>query len=46
MVDGPPEWIGTYRRVRFTGTTGSTFTAWPLDDGGVLARAGSEAAWQ
>jgi tRNA-2-methylthio-N6-dimethylallyladenosine synthase len=34
MLDGPPEWIGTYRRVRFTGTTGSTFTAvgeaaWP-----------------
>ena len=35
LLDGPPEWIGTYRRVRFTGTTGSTFTAWPL-----------EAAWQ
>jgi tRNA-2-methylthio-N6-dimethylallyladenosine synthase len=31
MLDGPPEWIGTYRRVRFTGTTGSTFTAWPLE---------------
>jgi tRNA-2-methylthio-N6-dimethylallyladenosine synthase len=31
MLDGPSEWIGTYRRVRFTGTTGSTFTAWPLD---------------
>jgi len=31
LVDGPEEWIGTYRRVRFTGTTGSTFTAWPAD---------------
>ncbi|HMG18917.1 MAG TPA: tRNA (N6-isopentenyl adenosine(37)-C2)-methylthiotransferase MiaB [Gemmatimonadales bacterium] len=28
LLDGPVEWIGTYRRVRFTGTTGSTFTAW------------------
>ena len=27
LLDGPPEWIGTHRRVRFTGTTGSTFTA-------------------
>jgi tRNA-2-methylthio-N6-dimethylallyladenosine synthase len=27
LLDGPDEWIGTYRRVRFTGTTGSTFTA-------------------
>ena len=26
LVDGPDEWLGTYRRVRFTGTTGSTFT--------------------
>jgi tRNA-2-methylthio-N6-dimethylallyladenosine synthase len=25
LVDGPDEWIGSYRRVRFTGTTGSTF---------------------
>jgi tRNA-2-methylthio-N6-dimethylallyladenosine synthase len=31
LVDGPDEWIGTYRHVRFTGTTGSTFTAWPVD---------------
>ncbi len=31
LVDGPDEWIGTYRLVRFTGTTGSTFTAWPVD---------------
>jgi tRNA-2-methylthio-N6-dimethylallyladenosine synthase len=46
LLDGPAEWIGTYRRVRFTGTTGSTFTAWPLDDYAVLARAGGEAAWR
>jgi len=31
LVDGPDEWMGTYQRVRFTGTTGSTFTAWPVD---------------
>ena len=29
LLAGPPEWIGTYRSVRFTGTTGSTFTAVP-----------------
>ena len=27
LLEGPPEWIGAYRRVRLTGTTGSTFTA-------------------
>jgi tRNA-2-methylthio-N6-dimethylallyladenosine synthase len=31
LLEGPTEWIGTYKRVRFTGTTGSTFTAWPVD---------------
>lgn len=31
LVEGPAEWIGSYRRVRLTGTTGSTFTAWPHD---------------
>lgn len=31
LVDGPDEWVGTYRRVRLTGTTGSTFTAWPVE---------------
>jgi tRNA-2-methylthio-N6-dimethylallyladenosine synthase len=31
LFDGPSEWIGSFRRVRFTGTTGSTFTAWSLD---------------
>ena len=27
LLAGPAEWIGTYRTVRLTGTTGSTFTA-------------------
>ena len=36
LVDGPDDWIGSYRRVRLTGTTGSTFTGWPLDREGVL----------
>ena len=27
LVEGPEAWIGTYARVRFTGTTGSTFSA-------------------
>jgi len=27
ILDGPAEWIGTYRTVRFTGTTGATFSA-------------------
>jgi tRNA-2-methylthio-N6-dimethylallyladenosine synthase len=31
LVDGPDEWIGSYRRVRFTGTTGSTFMGWPIE---------------
>ena len=31
LLEGPAEWTGTYRKVRFTGTTGSTFTAWPVD---------------
>jgi tRNA-2-methylthio-N6-dimethylallyladenosine synthase len=30
LLEGPDEWIGSYRRVRFTGTTGSTFTAAPV----------------
>ncbi len=30
LLEGPDVWIGTYRRVRLTGTTGSTFTGWPL----------------
>ncbi|HEV8265697.1 MAG TPA: tRNA (N6-isopentenyl adenosine(37)-C2)-methylthiotransferase MiaB [Gemmatimonadales bacterium] len=39
LVEGPDEWIGTYRRVRFTGTTGSTFTAWPIERHGEEALA-------
>jgi tRNA-2-methylthio-N6-dimethylallyladenosine synthase len=31
LLDGPEAWIGTYRRVRFTGTTGSTFSATPVE---------------
>ena len=30
LVAGPDAWIGGYRSVRFTGTTGSTFTAHPV----------------
>ena len=30
ILEGPDSWIGTYRRVRFTGTTGATFTAVPV----------------
>src|SRR5467141_1112925 len=30
LIAGPDSWIGGYRDVRFTGTTGSTFTAVPL----------------
>ena len=32
LVDGPDGWVGTYRHVRLTGTTGSTFTAWPVGE--------------
>jgi tRNA-2-methylthio-N6-dimethylallyladenosine synthase len=47
MLDGPSEWIGTYRRVRFTGTTGSTFTAVTTVPPLRVAERGSggEAAW-
>jgi tRNA-2-methylthio-N6-dimethylallyladenosine synthase len=31
LVDGPDDWVGSYRRVRFTGTTGSTFIARPVE---------------
>jgi tRNA-2-methylthio-N6-dimethylallyladenosine synthase len=31
LVDGPDAWIGKYRRVRLTGTTGSTFTGSALE---------------
>ncbi len=48
LLDGPAEWIGTYRRVRFTGTTGSTFTAVAAVPPLRVAERGSggEAAWQ
>ena len=55
LLEGPAEWIGTYRRVRFTGTTGSTFTAWPIEDYAVAnvpplriaeSGPGGEAAWR
>ena len=41
ILDGPAEWIGTYRTVRFTGTTGATFSAVPVEaaaEGGRIAR--------
>ena len=49
LLDGPAAWIGTYRRVRFTGTTGSTFTAWPVEENASTAapqRGMGEAAWR
>jgi len=48
LLDGPAEWIGTYRQVRFTGTTGSTFTAVTAVPPLRMAERGSggEVAWQ
>lgn len=40
LMQGSDEWIGTYRRVRLTGTTGSTFTAVPESRHGALAVVG------
>jgi tRNA-2-methylthio-N6-dimethylallyladenosine synthase len=40
LVEGPLEWIGTYRQVRLTGTTGSTFTGLPESAGRELAVVG------
>ena len=31
LLEGPAAWIGSYRRVLLTGTSGTTFTAWPLE---------------
>jgi tRNA-2-methylthio-N6-dimethylallyladenosine synthase len=32
LFRGPDAWLGTFRRVRLTGTSGSTFTAWPVEE--------------
>jgi len=40
MVDGPLEWIGSYRMVRFTGTTGATFSAVPVAERRVAVGSG------
>ena len=40
LLEGPDEWVGTYRAVRFTGTTGSTFSASPASAPGALAVVG------
>jgi tRNA-2-methylthio-N6-dimethylallyladenosine synthase len=40
LVDGPTAWIGSYLRVRLTGTTGSTFTGVPGPAGKELAIVG------
>src|SRR3989441_9781988 len=51
LIPGPDSWIGGYHDVRFTGTTGSTFTAVPLGrvqgggGGGGAARLGG-ATWR
>ena len=36
ILDGPLGWIGTYRTVRFTGTTGATFSAVAVESGATL----------
>jgi tRNA-2-methylthio-N6-dimethylallyladenosine synthase len=41
LLDAPMSWIGSYRMVRFTGTTGATFTAVPA--GPTLAVVGAGA---
>jgi tRNA-2-methylthio-N6-dimethylallyladenosine synthase len=40
LLAGPDEWVGSYRAVRFTGTTGSTFSASPVSAQGALAIVG------
>jgi len=40
LVAGPTDWIGSYLRVRLTGTTGSTFTGVPEPSGRELAIVG------
>ena len=48
LLEGPAEWIGTYRQVRLTGTTGSTFTAITAVPPLRIAERGSggEVAWR
>ena len=41
ILDGPASWIGTYRMVRLTGTTGATFTAVPLSPSLAIVGAGT-----
>ncbi len=43
ILDGPATWIGTYRTVRFTGTTGATFTAAPASQALAVVGAGGGA---
>jgi tRNA-2-methylthio-N6-dimethylallyladenosine synthase len=40
LVEGAADWIGSYRTVRLTGTTGATFTAAPLASGQELVTMG------
>jgi tRNA-2-methylthio-N6-dimethylallyladenosine synthase len=40
LVEGPPDWIGSYHTVRISGTTGATFTAVPAQTGRELAIVG------
>ncbi len=40
LLQGPPEWIGSYLTVRLTGTTGATFTATPTATARELAIVG------
>jgi tRNA-2-methylthio-N6-dimethylallyladenosine synthase len=40
LLDGPPDWIGSYRTVRLAGTTGATFTGVPVAGGRELAVVG------
>ena len=34
LVEGPPGWIGSYRTVRLSGTTGATFTGVEVQNAG------------
>jgi tRNA-2-methylthio-N6-dimethylallyladenosine synthase len=41
ILDGPGSWIGTYRTVRLTGTTGATFSAVPATPALAVVGAGA-----